>query len=198
MRRGRWEAAEVFLCCDGCPPRCYAFVGWSPLGGVFYTRWLRLLDTLRDVSYLNWTKVLGPDLCRGLSRLLLCRAEKLGNLLSIGSRSGIDTLVVGLSCGNLTSTISKNEFSRICFGRGYRLSSDLRCSKACGCICEGDRKVLKPMGPSLVCLFCSRSACGLAMPQVLLGSQECNPWAGLKVTLFVFHQLWVSSLNRRN
>ena len=144
---------------------------------------------MREVSYLNWTGVLEPDLCRGLSRLLLSRAQKLGNLLSAGSRSGIDALVVGLSCGNLTSAISKNEFSWFCFGSGYRLTPNLRRNKVCGCIREGDREVLKPMVPSFVCLFCSRSACSLAMPQVLLGSQECNPGAGLKVTLFVFHSL---------
>ena len=130
-----------------------------------------------------------PDLWWGLSRLLLCRAKKLGNFLSASSRSGIDALVVGLSCGNLTSTISKNEFSWFRFGSGYRLSPNLRRNKVCGCIREGDREVLKPMGPSFVCLFCSGSACSLAIPQVLLGSQECNPGAGLKVTLFVFHSL---------
>ena len=130
-----------------------------------------------------------PDLWWGLSSLLLCRAKKLRNFLSASSRSGIDALVVGLSCGNLTSTISKNEFSWFCFGSGYRLSPNLRRKKVCGCIREGDREVLKPMGPSFVCLFCSGSACSLAIPQVLLGSQECNPGAGLKVTLFVFHSL---------
>ena len=148
-----------------------------------------MLDTLGEVSYLNWTRVLEPDLCRGLSRLLLCRAEKLRNLLSTGTRRGIDALVIGLSCGDLTSTISKDEFSWFCFGSGYRLCPSLRRNKVRGCICEGDREVLKPMSPSFVCLFCPGSACSLAMPQVLLGSQECNPRAGLKVTLFVFHKL---------
>ena len=146
-----------------------------------------MFDTLGEVGYLNWTRVLEPDLCQGLSRLLLCRAKKLRNLLSAGSRSGIDTLVVGLSCGNLASAISKDEFSWFRFGSGYRLSPNLRRNKVCGCIREGDGEVLKPMGPSFVCLLCSGSACSLAMPQVLLGSQEGNPGAGLKVTLFVFH-----------
>ena len=92
---------------------------------------------MREVSYLNWTRVLEPDLCRGLSRLLLCRAKEFRNLLSACSSSGIDALVVGLSCGNLTPTISKDEFSWFCFGSGYRLSSYLRRNKVCGCVREG-------------------------------------------------------------